>query len=186
MHPDSMQLISILLSYPDETLFSHLDEILSRADQACPGKIKSAINTFVNEYKALGLVKVQEKYTALFDMDPSTTLNITYHAHGDNELRAAALVQLEQSYSRAGWERSCGELPDYLPMMLEFLSISPLPEHTAQVLLGLMGMGSLVERLDKNAPLYGDLLKPIFTMATDCSLPEEKVFSSTTGNAGAK
>lgn len=166
-----MQLISILLNYPDKTLFSHLDEILSRADLVCPGKIKLAIKAFIHEYKAQGLVKIQEKYTALFDMDPSTTLNITYHAHGDNDKRASGLVQLEQSYKRAGWERTSGELPDYLPMMLEFLAISPLPEHTAPVWLCLMGMHPLVERLGKEAPVYGDLLKLIFTMAVDQSEP---------------
>lgn len=181
--PDSMQLISILLSYPDKTLFSHLDEIISRADQVCPDKIRSAIQTFIHDYKAQGLVKIQERYTALFDMEPSTTLNITYHAHGDNEKRAAALVQLEQSYARAGWERSSGELPDYLPMMLEFLAISPLPEHTAPVWLGLKDMEPLVKRLEKSAPLYGALLKPIITMAIENSPPKENALSPTTNKA---
>ncbi len=182
LHPyssDSMQLISILLNYPDENLFSHLDEILSRADQVCSGEIKSAIQAFIREYKALGLFKAQEGYTALFDMEPSTTLDITYHTHGDNEKRAAALVQLEQSYASAGWKRNSGELPDYLPMMLEFLAITVLPEHTAPALRCLKGMRPLVERLEKKAPVYGALLKPIFTMAADhpspISIPEEEI-----------
>lgn len=177
--PDSMQLISILLNYPDETLFSHLDEILSRADQVCPDKVKSAIQAFINEYKFQGLVKAQEKYTSLFDMDPSTTLNITYHAHGDSEKRATALTHLVQTYAGAGWEPTSGELPDYLPMVLEFLAISPPGEDTAPAWLCLKGMHPLVERLEEKAPLYASLLKPILTMATKksppISTPEEEI-----------
>lgn len=167
-HPtESLHVLSVLLHYPDEELFNHLDEIASAADQSRPTEVKSAIQSFVNELKTLSLIQVQERYTAVFDIDPATTMNMTYHAHGDNEKRAAALAHLQHNYEQAGWERITGELPDYLPMMLEFLSICPYPAHTEPVWQCLQGMQPLVARLEKKAPVYAALLQPIVTMAVE-------------------
>jgi nitrate reductase delta subunit len=94
-------------------------------------------------------------------------MNMTYHAYGDNEKRATALAHLQHNYERSGWERITGELPDYLPMMLEFLSICPHPVHAAPVWECLRGMRPLVERLEKNEPIYAALLQPIVSMAAE-------------------
>jgi len=157
----------VLLHYPDEGLFNRLDEVASIADHSCQVEIKSAIKAFIDDLKTLTPIKVQERYTAVFDMNPSTTMNMTYHAYGDNEKRAAALANLQHNYEQAGWERITGELPDYLPMMLEFLSICPHPEYTAPVWQCLQGLQPLVARLEKNALVYAALLQPIVNMATE-------------------
>ena len=167
-HPtDSLHVLSVLLHYPDEELFNRIDEIGSAADQSRPADVESAIQAFVNELNTHSLIQVQEKYTAVFDIDPATTMNMTYHAFGDNEKRAAALAHLQHNYEQAGWERITGELPDYLPMMLEFLSICPHPEHTGPVWQCLQGMQPLVARLEKKAPVYAALLQPIANMAVE-------------------
>ena len=165
--PGSLHVLSVLLHYPDEELFKRLDEIASVADHSCPADVKSAIQAFVNELNTHSLIQVQESYTALFDIDPKTTMNMTHHAFGDNEKRAAALAHLQHNYEQAGWERITGELPDYLPMMLEFLSICPHPEHTEPVWHCLQGMQPLVARLEKKAPAYAALLQPIVRMAAE-------------------
>jgi nitrate reductase molybdenum cofactor assembly chaperone len=121
--PESLHVLSVLLHYPDEELFNRLDEVASAADQLGSAEIESAIRAFINALNTQSLIQIQERYTAVFDIDPATTLNMTYHAFGDNEKRAAALAHLQHHYEQAGWERITGELPDYLPMMLEFLSI---------------------------------------------------------------
>ena len=164
---ESLHVLSVLLHYPDEELFNRLDEVASAADQSRPADFKSAIHAFISELKTLSLIQVQERYTAVFDIDPTTTMNMTYHAHGDNEKRAAALAHLQHNYAQAGWERITGELPDYLPMMLEFLSICPHPEHTEPVWLCLQSMQPLVARLEKKAPVYAALLQPIVRMAAE-------------------
>jgi len=167
-HPtDSLHVLSALLHYPDEELFNRIDEIASVADHSRPAEIESAIQAFVNELSTHSLIQVQERYTAIFDIDPTTTMNMTYHAFGDNEKRAAALAHLQHNYEQAGWERITGELPDYLPMMLEFLSICPHPEHTGPVWQCLQGMQPLVARLEKKAPVYAALLQPIVRMAAE-------------------
>ena len=116
----------------------------------------------------------------MFDMNPAMTMNMTYHAYGDNEKRAAALAHLQHNYEQAGWQRITGDLPDYLPLMLEFLSICPDPKHTAPVWQCLRGMQPLVERLGKKEPIYAALLQPIVNMAAErcasvgnCDRPNE-------------
>lgn len=165
--PESLHVLSVLLHYPDEELFNRLDEVASAADQLGSAEIESAIRAFINALNTQSLIQIQERYTAVFDIDPATTLNMTYHAFGDNEKRAAALAHLQHHYEQAGWERITGELPDFLPMMLEFLSICAHPEHAEPVWQCLQGMQPLVARLEKKAPVYAALLQPIVRMATE-------------------
>jgi nitrate reductase delta subunit len=100
-------------------------------------------------------------------VDPAATMNLTYHIYGDNEERAAALARLQRNYERAGWERATGELPDYLPLMLEFLAVCGHPEHAEVVWEGLQGLGKLTAHLEKEAPVYASLLHPLTQMAAD-------------------
>ena len=162
---DSLQVLSVLLHYPDDDLLDRLDEIASIVAHLSPVEIKSAIQAYINELKTHSLIHVQERYTAVFDMNPALTMNMTYHAYGDNEKRAAALAHLQHNYEKAGWQRITGELPDYLPLMLEFLSICPDPKHSAPVWQCLAGMQPLVDRLEKKESIYAALMQPIVNMA---------------------
>jgi len=164
---DSLHVLSVLLHYPDDDLVNNLDEIATVAAHLSPVEIKAAIQAYINEVQTHTLIDLQERYTAVFDMDPAMTLNVTYHAYGDNEKRAAAMAHLQNNYEQAGWQRITGELPDYLPLMLEFLSVCPQPEQTIPVWQCLRGMQPLVERLDKKEPIYAALLKPIVNMAVE-------------------
>lgn len=162
---DSLQLISLLLQYPDEELLGGLDELASIAERACPGEIGPAIVAFLEDLGRQSLIGAQERYTGVFDLNPSTTLNLSYHVHGDTEKRAAELARLQRHYDEAGWERIGGELPDYLPMMLEFLAICPNPKHAEPVWKCLQAMPALIEGLERRAPAYASLLQPIAHMA---------------------
>lgn len=162
---DSLHLISLLLQYPDEDFFDRLDDFASIANRSCASEIRPVILGYLKDFGKLTPVQAQERYTAIFDMQPATTLNVTYHLHGDNEKRAAALARLQHGYEMAGWERITGELPDYLPMMLEFLSICSDPEHIQFVWQCLQGLQPLVKRLGESAPVYANLLQSVYRMA---------------------
>lgn len=162
---DSLQLISLLLQYPEEDLLGRLDELATMTSRSCSSEIRPVIRDFLKDLGQLTPIQAQERYTALFDMDPATTLNVTYHIHGDNEKRAAALARLQHGYDMAGWERITGELPDYLPMMLEFLSICPHPVQTPFVWQCLQGLQPLIKRLEDRGSVYACLLQPVYDMA---------------------
>lgn len=163
----TLRVLAVLLHYPDGDLFSSLEEIASAADHLQPTDMQSAIRAFIAYLKDRSLLQVQEGYTAAFDVDPAATLNMTFHMHGDSEKRAAALARLQRSYERAGWERATGELPDYLPLMLEFLSVCGHPEHAGVVWKYLEGLGVLVTHLEKEASAYAALLHPLARMTAD-------------------
>jgi nitrate reductase molybdenum cofactor assembly chaperone NarJ/NarW len=164
---DSLPVLSLLLHYPDDELFRRLDRIRSAVDDFPYGDIRSAVRGFIDDLERLRPLRAQERYTAVFDMNPATTLNLTYHTYGDNEERAAALARLQHGYAQAGWERITGELPDYLPLMLEFLSICRHPAHTAAVWQCLRGIDELIEKLKPSAPAYAALLQPLGRMVAE-------------------
>jgi nitrate reductase delta subunit len=163
----ALRVLALLLHYPDGDLFDNLGEIASAAEHMQPTEMQSAVKMFVEYLRRQPLIQAQENYTAAFDMDPGATLNMSYHVHGDNEERAAALACLQRSYERAGWERATGELPDYLPLMLEFLAVCGHPAHAGAVWECLQGLGKLTVHLEKKAPVYAALLHPLAQMAAD-------------------
>jgi nitrate reductase delta subunit len=161
------QMLSVLLDYPDKRLLNDLDQIATAARQITEPEFKRAVQDFLTYLKAHDLLRLQENYTAAFDLESATTLNLTYHAFGDNEKRAAALAKLQHLYDRTGWERTSGDLPDYLPLLLEFLFIHPCLEPAAatQIWQCLNATTHLVAGLEKNSPAYAQLLRPLARLA---------------------
>lgn len=165
VHP--LRLLSALLQYPDHDMLSQIEMIETAIDDMSSEEMKKCIEEFLFYLKSHTPIHLQEGYTAAFDMNPSTTLNLTYQLFGDNEKRAALLARLQQSYQDAGYERTTGELPDYLPMMLEFLSIGPDTENTRWIWECLRGLEDVLDRLQKTAPPYAALLRPLIPMVAN-------------------
>lgn len=161
------QILSVLLDYPDKRLLQNLDPLATAARQILEPEFRHAVQDFLTYLKTHDLLRLQENYTAAFDLGPATTLNLTYHAFGDNEKRATALAKLQHLYDRTGWERTSGDLPDYLPLLLEFLSIHTRPEPAAAVQIWqcLNATTHLVAGLEKKAAAYAGLLRPLACLA---------------------
>lgn len=73
----------------------------------------------------LGDLERQEEYVRAFDFDRRASLHLTYHTFGDRRQRGLELVKLKRRYAEAGLELTEAELPDYLPVMLEFAALAP-------------------------------------------------------------
>jgi nitrate reductase delta subunit len=170
---DTLRLLSRLLDYPDDDLLARWHEIADVALRLPEGEIKTAVLDFVAYLGAHPPIRLQENFTAAFDLHPATTLNLTYHAFGDNEKRAAALARLQHFYDEAGWERIEGELPDYLPLLLEFLGLHPKPETAAPVWQCLQAATTLAANLEKTAPAYAALLWPLARAAAAIADPDQ-------------
>lgn len=162
---ETWRLLSVLLDYPDDDLLLGLDQVAAAAEQIAEPEFRTAIQIFLDYLRTHTPLRLQENYTAAFDLGPATTLNLTYHAYGDNEKRAAALARLQHLYDQEGWERSTSELPDYLPLLLEFLAIHPRPQRLRPVWQCLQAVPTLTANLEKTAPAYADLLQPLARLA---------------------
>lgn len=119
-----LKAVSLLLQYPDGGLEGLLDTIDEAMGEQLIGGVAERLADVSGYMRKTPLLKLQEEYSKTFDLDPKMSLNITYHRWGDKRERGNALAKLGEIYKSAGCEAETSELPDYLPLMLEFFSIS--------------------------------------------------------------
>ncbi len=118
--------LSALLAYPSEELQGALPDIgaVFERESRLDGTQRGALASLVAWLGTTDLLDAQESYVALFDRGRATSLHLFEHVHGDSRARGQAMVELQALYAKAGLRPSVNELPDYLPMMLEYLSLA--------------------------------------------------------------
>jgi nitrate reductase delta subunit len=119
-----LRALSALLSYPTREMREALPEIAA-AVEASPlvgPRERAAIGVLIDEIAGRDLMDSEEAYVALFDRGRATSLHLFEHLYGDSRDRGDAMVDLKRIYERAGFALSTTELPDYLPVLLEYLS----------------------------------------------------------------
>lgn len=113
------KLLAVLLAYPDEELLEALPE-LREAAAGLPRSERRALAPVLDALAATPLAELRRAYVATFDFDRRCGLHLTYHTHGDRRQRGLELVRLKRRYADAGLPFESSELPDYLPVLLEF------------------------------------------------------------------
>lgn len=128
-----LRALSALLAYPDAELRAALPEIEDaiRATRALDGQHKSSLLALVHEIDTIGELEAEGRYVDLFDRGRHTSLNLFEHVHGDGRQRGPAMLELRQRYLAGGMEPVSSELPDHLPLVLEYLSCRDLDETRA-------------------------------------------------------
>ena len=116
--PAQLKLVSLLLQYPSDELLG------ARADLATTGD-SGPVRRFLAWWAREPERELRRSYVETFDFTRRNSLYMTYHVHGDRRQRGVALLRLKQRYAAAGLELLDGELPDYLPVMLEFAALAP-------------------------------------------------------------
>ncbi len=153
------KLLAFLLDYPASSWETDLVDLQETVAVVVDLQRRDLLQSFLRYAETTPLLKLQETYTAAFDLDPTTSLYLTYHLMGDSEDRGKALAALLWLYHRAGYDAALGELPDYLPMILEFLALCQKPAD-ADLLWSCLGtVTALAERLAKNSHPYAGLVK---------------------------
>lgn len=117
---------SILLDYPKPDRRAHFDDVAS-AVANLPTEIAEEFSTFLAAASAMSQNEIEAHYTLIFDQKRKCCPYLTYYSTGDTRRRGMALVGFIEAYRAAGWEVEEGELPDYLPMVLEFSARSESP-----------------------------------------------------------
>ena len=116
---DRLKLLSLLLQYPGDELLAARAELAAAAGRGGP------VARFVDWWAGADPGELRLAYVETFDFTRRNSLYLTYHVHGDRRQRGVALLRLKQRYAAAGLELLDGELPDYLPVMLEFAALAP-------------------------------------------------------------
>jgi len=180
-----LKLLSLCLAYPDAEALESLPEMEEAAAGLSDPLSRERLSHFMTLMKSQSLLKLQEHYTAVFDMNPSASLNLTYHLMGDREERGRALAELLDVYRQAGLEPAVNELPDFLPLLLEFLAAAPPADAHAPILRCLAAVPALAGRLKASGSLYAVPLELICeTVPATAESPLSPAGPSLTGASG--
>ena len=132
----TFKVLSLLLSYPQAEWVNELDlleEVLD-AEHVKNGKARLQLAELLNSLRSESLLELEQNYVATFDRNPSHSLHLFEHIHGESRDRGMAMVNLIEEYRKHGLDMDADELPDFVPLFLEYLS--QLPEQDALNMLG--------------------------------------------------
>lgn len=163
----TLRVLGRLLSYPDAELRSHLDDLSSalRREQALGAARLDELDALLKSMRTRDPIELEADYVQLFDRGRSTSLHLFEHVHGDSRDRGPAMIDLAQTYEQAGLYLAEGELPDYLPVVLEFVSTQPIKE--ARAFLGEMAhiLNAIFSALVKRGSAYASVLGALLEVA---------------------
>ena len=181
-HPVStnVRVLAALLGYPDARLRQHLPEMREivgiQGDFSHSRRLE--LEALIDSLLRADALQAEAEYVELFDRGRATSLHLFEHVHGDSRDRGPAMIDLGETYAKAGLMLTDSELPDYLPAVLEFVSTQPPRE--ARAFLAEMAhilnaiFAALVQRESAYASVLGALLelagekaKPIALTADD-------------------
>ena len=117
------KLAAICLQYPSEDWLG-ARELKNEINKLENKEIRQNLSRFVDYLISQDIHDLWASYVDTFDFNDKTSLYMTYSKLGDERERGEALVELKEQYREAGFELDTTELPDYLPIMLEFGAIS--------------------------------------------------------------
>jgi nitrate reductase delta subunit len=161
----SVRVMACLLGYPNAEMRGHLTEMreVLRNEGALSAARLADLDSLIDSLASADPLEAEANYVQLFDRGRATSLHLFEHVHGDSRDRGPAMIDLAQTYEKAGLYMTPDELPDYLPAVLEFVSTQPSRE--ARAFLGEMThifnvlFSTLQERSSPYASVIGALLE---------------------------
>jgi nitrate reductase delta subunit len=198
----SLRVLAALLAYPDARLRTNLAEMreLLDGEAAVSPSRRIEIEALMDTLGRADPLETESAYVELFDRGRATSLHLFEHVHGDSRERGPAMIDLGQTYEKAGLVLAPDELPDFLPVVLEFVSTQPPREARAflaeivHILNALFG--SLRKRESAYASVVGALIElagetaqaiePAADEALDDSWAEPPVFDGCSAKGQAK
>jgi len=126
----TLKVLLALLCYPQPEMQAALAEMAAALaeENRLPESTRRALQALMNQMQCADLMDLQESYIGLFDRGRALSLHLFEHLHGQSRDRGQAMVDLLETYRRHGFELSARELPDYLPLFLEYLAQRPVDE----------------------------------------------------------
>lgn len=167
----TLRALSALLTYPGEHLQAAANEIggVIRAEELVNADVLRALDLLLDEIRTLDLFDLQERYVDLFDKTRRLSLHLFEHVHGESRDRGQAMVDLAALYEKGGLTLDANELPDYLPLFLEYLSTRPIEEAGDLLTNALHVLATLEERLASRESGYAAVFAALRSIAGDRS-----------------
>ncbi len=165
----TFKVLSALLTYPSAELVdaaADFSAVLS-AEALIPGAQRRALDALIEDIATGDVYDLQERYGLLFDRSKTLALYLFEHVHGENRDRGQAMVDLRAMYEKAGLFIAANELPDYLPLFLEFLSTLPVLEARALLADTAHILAALSERLGRRQSPYQAVFDALVAIAQD-------------------
>ena len=163
----TFKVLSLLLTYPTREICDAAGDMKAAlVQEGVLGRRECrAVHALIDEIADGDLYDMQERYVFLFDRTRTLSLHLFEHVHGESRDRGQAMVDLMTMYEDHGLKIDARELPDFLPLFLEFLSTLPLDE--ARQVLGqpLHIIAALGERLSKRKSAYAGVFRALEAIA---------------------
>jgi nitrate reductase delta subunit len=178
--PRSLRLLARLLAYPDAGLRGYLPGLRDAIEggRAIPRTRRVELARLVDRLLDDDALDVESDYVALFDRGRATSLHLFEHVHGDSRERGPAMIDLVKTYEAAGLYLGPDEMPDYLPVFLEYVSTQPVREARASLaeIAHIVNriFAALAERNSAYASVFGAILELAGEKAHAVKLPEEE------------
>ncbi len=163
----TLKVLSVLLTYPTDDLLAAAGELKSvlRREAILPERNRAAVEALIDDIAGRDLFDAQERYILLFDRTRSLSLHLFEHVHGESRDRGQAMVDLINLYEDGGYSPTASELPDFLPLFLEYAATRPPAE--ALELIGQPGhvLAALRERLAKRKTPYESVFAALVALS---------------------
>lgn len=152
----TLRALSALLGYPSAELQAHVGDLRQAllAEAVLPASAIRALEPLLSALETEPLIERQAAYCELFDSRRSLSLHLFEHVHGDSRDRGPAMVDLGREYAARGLHMTDDELPDYLPLFLEFVSVLDRGQAREWLKEPAHVFAALAERLDARESPY--------------------------------
>lgn len=169
----TLRVLAHLLQYPDAQLREQMPDLLKalNLESALPAHRKSELQTLISRLQSLDALQVESEYVDLFDRGRSTALHLFEHVHGDSRDRGPAMIDLIQTYEKAGLYLGSDEMPDHLPVLLEFASTQPPQQARAFLAETAHIVRSIFSALLKRQSPYASVLAAVLELAGEKAEP---------------
>lgn len=171
-----LKVLGVLLDYPSSDLRGALPDLarVIGSSKRLPRDVRNELAELIGEMAAADPYDLEEAYVGLFDRGRTTSLHLFEHVHGESRDRGQAMVSLLDRYRSHGYELRQGELPDYLPALLEFLAI--IPRDEAIEMLGDCAhiLRAIGEALASRGSRYSAVLAALLAIAGEPGLDPDR------------
>jgi nitrate reductase delta subunit len=181
----TLRVLARLLSYPDDALRAHLDELREalRSEAALQPARAVEVEALIDSLSTQTAIDAEADYVQLFDSGRRTSLHLFEHVHGDSRDRGPAMIDLAQTFEAAGLYLAEGEMPDHLPVVLEYASTQPPREARAFLAEMAHIFNVIFSALDKRQSRYASVLGALIELAGEkcapVNVPDEEPIDET-------